>query len=1218
MISRALLCETYGSSRSSERGRAADVRRVESCNRQWYQTNHCNLIRDRVFNDAMQHGWPGPVEEGCPDQTMTTKSAKKKPPKDEETIGTYASFRRAIHARGKLIAGLEDARPKLVPAAIPAIVAEAADTPIYRNAIVREPFPKSVQKLKHKRPLPVAGDLVEAAWTASILSLFNSELCLFIRLRDQYYAAMATSEYETALATLDQLQEELGFSLWLISARIALLQTHEGTPAQKRFLQELLSAKGISGATGYLSYLFGFTAEENVSLAELTREWSRQEAFKLSEDTIHYFRYHISAFSLSQVERPWQCVAHEENSAIVDRFETFAEMSALTYVRADSPEDANHVRDAACLLRELPDRRIQNLIAIYQGTKTGAGCDSSQAGIAALLMPDSRAIREDLVQAIKRTPLDLSLHESAARVGIRSGTPIRLEEKYSLANSLIKQFEDVIGLSENYHESRFALQKTALIHRNSPVARSIISFLSKDDDRIISKSSTEDEGVWAISSSIADPEQLPIWKQLNDVTAAPISEVVARESALFSLVDAVVFPNSRSASVIGSAPISSLDRTLYEGHLAFNQGNSDQALERYLGYRTSVKGAENARAARLVYEAAHAREDLELALQVVTQSYLVNTASRLVFPLEQVADWAKENTGIDPTCLDRAIALNIYLQHVSPKYDGDLSDAFEDVLEFYDVDKPSSLLFKVSEDAADRTRWIYFLREVATIRRLEDGTQLRNYEEIEAERLDVLTGLMKLCPELTSELADEVIALTQEREVAQLAEQFDRSRIYVNETGVKQFIEVELRDVVARYRRVVDAPGLQEEIARIEGILLKILKSAGDEYKAVTLPATEEEDLLHAIYGLVADAFVLNPDHGLKTYLTTRILHGSIEGELRSSFARHGLLFPSALETEFDDAWKSKLRLGHSDYMAVRSAALRFSRRVTDAIKELKDKRIRIVSKETPNGLFDFSPTVRDIIGLREEVKSLTDVEGIANVVISRLWRKVDGSLKLVKKEIEGDFRRRISQAAENLRSTLASISAASEADRLEDALTTSVTEFQTSLDRVLAWFTRSGTAAVKPFTVETAVRVATRLTNSRFPNDPIAPGIVADQAISIRGTAFSPLLDILRNCFQNIIEHGAIAGHAPPTMVKCVITENGFHFQVTNDLPAEHDRLQILRAVDMARSGERPVASTRVGRGTGLREIERVLAQEGCAGTTLGVDVNGDGQFTISFSIRG
>jgi hypothetical protein len=131
----------------------------------------------------------------------------------------------------------------------------------------------------------------------------------------------------------------------------------------------------------------------------------------------------------------------------------------------------------------------------------------------------------------------------------------------------------------------------------------------------------------------------------------------------------------------------------------------------------------------------------------------------------------------------------------------------------------------------------------------------------------------------------------------------------VNELGVKQFIEVELRDVVTRYRRLIDAPSVEQEVVRIEGILRRILKAAGEEFKAAILPATEEQELLYAIYELVADAFVLNPDHGLKTYLTTRILHGSIEGELRSSFARQKLLLSSNLDSEFDNLWKPRLSI---------------------------------------------------------------------------------------------------------------------------------------------------------------------------------------------------------------------------------------------------------------------------------------------------------------------
>jgi hypothetical protein len=44
----------------------------------------------------------------------------------------------------------------------------------------------------------------------------------------------------------------------------------------------------------------------------------------------------------------------------------------------------------------------------------------------------------------------------------------------------------------------------------------------------------------------------------------------------------------------------------------------------------------------------------------MTEAYLEDETLRLIFPLEEIAIWAKENTGLDSTALDRAIALNIY------------------------------------------------------------------------------------------------------------------------------------------------------------------------------------------------------------------------------------------------------------------------------------------------------------------------------------------------------------------------------------------------------------------------------------------------------------------------------------------------------------------------------------------------------------------------------
>jgi hypothetical protein len=267
----------------------------------------------------------------------------------------------------------------------------------------------------------------------------------------------------------------------------------------------------------------------------------------------------------------------------------------------------------------------------------------------------------------------------------------------------------------------------------------------------------------------------------------------------------------------------------------------------------------------LIYETAHALDDLDRVLMLVTNAYLKGEEIHLVFPLEEIVQWAKEHTGVNESALNRSITLDSFLKKVSPKYDGDLSDAFEDVLDFYEVEKPSQLLTQLPESEIESARWRYFFREIATIRRLEDSTRLNDYEESETERLEILTGMIQRCPELANALSVEVVELTRDREVAKLAAQFDRSRIYVNETGIKQFVEVELRDAVTRYRRLLDTPQLESQVLGIEEILLKILKASGEEFVAIKLPATAQEGLLYAIYTLVADSFVLNPDHGFKT-----------------------------------------------------------------------------------------------------------------------------------------------------------------------------------------------------------------------------------------------------------------------------------------------------------------------------------------------------------------
>ena len=87
-----------------------------------------------------------------------------------EDISDFKSFRRAMHAKGEVEKGLGSARTKLNPKTTALVVTQAMRLTVYRNAMVRNPFPETIQKIKKGRALPKAADAVEALWAAGVLS----------------------------------------------------------------------------------------------------------------------------------------------------------------------------------------------------------------------------------------------------------------------------------------------------------------------------------------------------------------------------------------------------------------------------------------------------------------------------------------------------------------------------------------------------------------------------------------------------------------------------------------------------------------------------------------------------------------------------------------------------------------------------------------------------------------------------------------------------------------------------------------------------------------------------------------------------------------------------------------------------------------------------------------------------------------------------------------
>jgi len=137
---------------------------------------------------------------------------------------------------------------------------------------VQAPFPNAYSSIKPLRPLaPVSPDF-DFEWTSVVLEYYLEQLVEYVNLRDCFYDRMLLDEHVVAQETLDAIEQKFGVSLWLIGARISVLQASQGVTAQKEFLESLLDQSGLNVLVAAVAFYLSFAAEDHVSKAELDRE----------------------------------------------------------------------------------------------------------------------------------------------------------------------------------------------------------------------------------------------------------------------------------------------------------------------------------------------------------------------------------------------------------------------------------------------------------------------------------------------------------------------------------------------------------------------------------------------------------------------------------------------------------------------------------------------------------------------------------------------------------------------------------------------------------------------------------------------------------------------------------------------------------------------------------------------------------------------------------
>ena len=150
---------------------------------------------------------------------------------------------------------------------------------------------------------------------------------------------------------------------------------------------------------------------------------------------------------------------------------------------------------------------------------------------------------------------------------------------------------------------------------------------------------------------------------------------------------------------------------------------------------------------------------------------------------------------------------------------------------------------------------------------------------------------------------------------------------------------------------------------------------------------------LERLFTKVVIKFLFDDD-GLDSYLSTRVRHGTLQGQIRRAFSNNNLITEKISDTSNIYAPNEYIKkIVEPNYDKISSILNDFSESVDDEITRIKQEILQIKYGERgiDSGIFNLSESFYDIEDeVYNKVKVLNDPKQIYDKIVEYIWKKID------------------------------------------------------------------------------------------------------------------------------------------------------------------------------------------------------------------------------------
>jgi tetratricopeptide (TPR) repeat protein len=1077
------------------------------------------------------------------------------------------------------------------------------------------PFPKTVAALAREHTAPYSGSLeTEVIWAAEYIRLFSDQIDSMLQGQQAFVRAMLLGQYARAQEHLDAIRAQHGISLWWISGAFLVADAIGGLAANRAALQSVLAAK--NPFVSPIASFFSQRAEARLSPgnydAEVTQLCRRHPQTAEYAPALFHFQFETNFHAVPRFGDLAALLHRQSLNAVFDRYRTL--VRCLQVLASTDTQGAR-----ALLSTTLPslapvtrDPRLEILASVATPSSPIRRTSLNRA-LYSILDGYTRGLYDKVLAEastlLAAHPDVFELYELAAKAALYSDSapPIPFPES-SLAALLLRAVHDVLEKNERTAAAVALLRKTAYQLDGSHFADHVFGFVLEHDP---GPSPLRPSAFAALNSSCVTP-------RLAQLFNAPDALALLRQLGRSSRHNEAVrlFSALHEGADLEPLALPPHRKLKYRGHALLRQRNFGTAAAVFEELRelSPTPLVELAAVAGL-FEAYADADRLSDCAHMLVDAYLTRPHLLSGLPLDRLfsplapppPDVAKD--------ISWPILHSIYLAHRAVDRRAErLYASYEAFLSAHGCDRPSSL--GAHRDQFDRARFIFFLRHVCVPEVMDFSVAFASSEELRGERIQICQLLLALDPPHTDAYSQEIARLTQEGQIQRALRHLDQRKIFIDTAGILRSLDRGFRE---RFERFLEYSQLGQPLRETVG-----LSGSLDSGNTVLLISDAAIEQLTELFEELLNRFISSNEYGLDSYLSVRIRHGTLSGQLRGPFEREHLITRksgSAGEYERNRFWGERILglYGTETQRKCDAAFAAFSSAVDSLIDRARSEWLQIRGPANDNkGLFDFTYAGTQLGEVFARLFTVRSFEAFVQTVFTELWDRTRRNLEDVRTKFRQDLLGELTAALDNLLASLTAAAPDIPHTELAEAARRCRTAIQTEIETIVEWFRSADEQGLADFDPGLLLETASEVIRNCFPLCPFHLESNFDESIRFLGHTFAPFSDLLFILLENAVRHSGLPSVAPVARIERVAET--VVITISSSFASSVDTATLLEVATVL-SGLKDRGASKIVRsegGSGHHKLHKIIRHDLARHSDYDVQVSvADRAFTVRITMR-